>query len=285
MERGGADGLRFHKVQIDETRHFAVRDSGSDGIPLLLLHGIPGFGGAWDKVVDLLPDGYRIVVPDLLGFGGSSRPTSGVELHAEAQAKGLVALLDHLRIDKVTVVGHDFGGPVALWMTRLRPDLVTHLGLAAANVMPDTPIPAPLNLVRAPVLGVVLERALMSPGSLSMMVGRGVGRPKPAIDRRSYVGDKRQARAIRTIFAMSLRNLTELYTPTQQALKALDVPTFVAWGDRDPFFKVTEGQRIADAVFGASFTVFDGAGHFLPEERPTELAQLIGRFLQGRSAA
>jgi pimeloyl-ACP methyl ester carboxylesterase len=283
MEQGDADSPHLREIQIDETRHIAVRDSGGDGTPLLLLHGIPGYGGAWDKVVDLLPDGYRTVVPDLLGFGGSSRPTSGVELHAEAQAKGLVALLDRLRIDKVTVVGHDFGGPVALWMTRLRPDLVTHLCLAAANVMPDTPIPPPLNLIRAPVLGALVERALMSPGSLAMMVGRGVGKPKTEIDRRGYVGDKRQARAIRTIFAMSLRNLTELYTPTQQALKALDIPTFVAWGDRDPFFKVKEGKRIADVVFGASLTVFEGAGHFLPEERPKELVQLIGRFLTNRS--
>jgi 2-hydroxymuconate-semialdehyde hydrolase len=263
------------RINIDDQRHYAVRDSGGAGLPLLLLHGIPGHGGAWGKVVTQMPGGYRTIVPDLLGFGGSSRPMNGVDLHALAQAQGLVLLLDHLGIKNAIVVGHDFGGPVALWLTRLRPELVTHLGLVAANVMPDTPIPLPLNLLRLPLLGGLIESALMSPGSLRMMVGRGVGKPNLMIDRAAYVGDKLQARAIRTIFAMSLRNLRELYTSTQEALLALDIPVFVAWGDRDPFFKIQEGQRIADSVAGASFTVFKSAGHFLPEERPRELAELI----------
>jgi len=285
MDTSATDRSRQDVVRIDDSRYFAVRDSGGAGQPLLLLHGIPGHGGAWDKVVGELADGYRTLVPDLLGFGGSSRPTCGTQLHAQAQAEGLVALVDRLRIDRVTVVGHDFGGPVALWMTRIRPQLVTNLGLVAANVMPDTPVPPPLNLLRVPVLGGLVERALMSPASLRMMVGRGVGTPKNTIDRRAYVGDKHQALAIRTIFAMSLRNLHELYAPTKEALDALEIPVFVAWGDRDPFFKVNEGQRIADAVLGASLTVFEGAGHFLPEERPNELVQLIGRLIRSGSTA
>ncbi len=270
-------------VDVGRDRHFSLFDNGDGETSLLLLHGIPGHRGAWDQVVDRLPAGHRVLVPDLLGFGGSSRPTPGAALHAAAQAEALVALLDRLRIPRVIVVGHDFGGPVALWMTRIRPGLVTHLGLAASNAMPDTPIPFPLNLLKAPILGGIVERATMSPTALRMMIGRGTGRPKVNIDRRAYVGDRRQARATRSIFAMSLRNLHELYTPTMDALHALDIPTFVAWGDRDPFFAVEEGQRVADAVAGASFTVFEGAGHFLPEERPQELADLIAKLTRGRN--
>jgi pimeloyl-ACP methyl ester carboxylesterase len=284
MSSGDESAQRKFIISIDDERFFSLRDSGGGGVPLLLLHGIPGYGGAWEKVVSKLPTGYRTIVPDLLGFGGSARPTEGADLHAAAQAEGLAALLDRLDIKKTVVVGHDFGGPVALWLTRLRPGLVTHLGLVAANVMPDTPIPPPLNLLRMPFIGRIIERVLMSPGSLRMMVGRGVGRPVPMIDRAAYVGDKIQARAIRTIFAMSLRNLRELYTPTQAALSALDIPVFVAWGDRDPFFKVEEGQRIADASTGASFTIFKDAGHFLPEERPRELVELIVKLTTGGNA-
>lgn len=263
------------RIDIGDGNHLSVLDYGRGEMPLLLLHGIPGRAGAWDRVIDRLPHGYRVIVPDLLGFGGSSRPTGGFDLHAENQATALAAALDQLGVTSVMVVGHDFGGPVALWLTRLRPGLVTHLGLVAANVMPDTPIPPPLNLLTVPAVGGLVERMMMSPPALRMMAGRGVGRPKIAIDGHAYVGDRHQARAIRTIFSTSLRNLRELYTPTKEALEALDIPVFVAWGDRDPFFAVAEGQRIADTVAGATFTVFEGAGHFLPDERPDRLVELI----------
>lgn len=263
------------RIDIGDGNHLSVLDHGRGEAPLLLLHGIPGCAAAWDRVIDQLPHGYRVIVPDLLGFGASSRPTGALDLHAENQANALAVALDQLGVTSVMAVGHDFGGPVALWLTRLRPGLVTHLGLVAANVMPDTPIPPPLNLLTVPVVGSVVERMMMSPPALRMMVSRGVGRPKIAIDSGAYVGDHDQARAIRTIFSTSLRNLRELYTPTKEALQALDIPVFVAWGDRDPFFAVAEGRRIADAVDRSTFTVFDRAGHFLPDERPDRLVELI----------
>lgn len=263
------------RIDLGATTHLSILDHGQGEVPLLLLHGIPGRAAAWDRVIDGLPSGHRVIVPDLLGFGASSRPTGALDLQAAHQATALAAALDQLGVASVMAVGHDFGGPVALWLTRLRPGLVTHLGLVAANVMPDTPIPPPLNLLTVPAIGGLVERMVMSPPALRMMASRGVGRPSVAIDGHSYVGDRRQAHAIRTIFASSLRNLRQLYTPTKEALEALDIPVFVAWGDRDPFFPVAEGQRIADAVTGSTFAVFEGAGHFLPDERPDELVELI----------
>ena len=267
--------MNTRRLDVTGGNHLSVMDSVTGDAPLLLLHGIPGHAGSWDKVIGQLPDGYRVIVPDLLGFGASSRPTGAFDLHAQNQANALVSALDQLDIAKVMVVGHDFGGPVALWLTRLRPGLVTHLGLIAANVLPDTPIPPPLNLLTMPVVGGLVEGMMMSRTALRMMARRGVGHPRIAIDGQAYVGDRRQARAIRTIFSTSLRNLRDLYTPTKEALEALEIPIFVAWGNHDPFFPVAEGRRIADAVTRSTYTVFEGAGHFLPDERPEHIAELI----------
>lgn len=263
------------RIDVGDGNHLSVLDHGRGEVPLLLLHGIPGRAAEWNQVIDRLPHGYRVIVPDLLGFGASSRPTGALDLQAEHQATALAVALDQLDVAGVMVVGHDFGGPVALWLTRLRPGLVTHLGLVATNAMPDTPIPPPLNLLTVPAVGGLVERMMMSPAALRMMARRGVGSPKIAIDGRAYVGDRHQARAIRTIFSTSLRNLREFYTPTKEALEALDIPVFVAWGDHDPFFAVAEGQRIADTAARSTFTVFEGAGHFLPDERPDRLVDLI----------
>jgi pimeloyl-ACP methyl ester carboxylesterase len=65
----------------------------------------------------------------------------------------------------------------------------------------------------------------------------------------------------------------------ESALKTADVPGFVPWGDRDPFFAIESGKRTA-AAFGVPLTRLDGAGHFLPTERPEEVVRAISSLLE-----
>lgn len=250
---------------------------GGAGRALLLLHGVPGSARAWEPVVERL-DAGRVIVPDLLGFGGSDDAT---DVHAEAQAEAVADLLDRLGVPRATVVTHDFGGPVALRLIEQRPELVDGLLLAATNAFGDTPIPFPLSSIFWPLVGPAAARAIFSPPSLRMMLRTGAGSPPPEIDASAYVGDARQTRTIRTIFETSLRHLPELYGPLAQLLPHVDVPTEVLWGDRDPFFTVDSGRRTAAAIPGATFSVLEGAGHFLPAERPDEIVAAIRRLVDG----
>jgi pimeloyl-ACP methyl ester carboxylesterase len=63
-------------------------------------------------------------------------------------------------------------------------------------------------------------------------------------------------------------------------LTKVAVPAFVAWGTHDPFFSVEQGRRTAEAIAGARFELFEGAGHFLPEERASEVAVLIRELVR-----
>lgn len=85
-----------------------------------------------------------MVVPDLIGFGPSQRPSVIGDLHAASQAEALAELIDEIGLGSFTVVGHDFGGPVAIALSGLRRTHVEALGLLVANVFPDAPIPFPL---------------------------------------------------------------------------------------------------------------------------------------------
>lgn len=248
---------------------------GGDGPAMLFLHGVPGSASVWEPLLDLLDDRH-VIAPDLLGFGGSA---GGRDLHAEAQAAAMVELLDVLGIGRATVVTHDFGGPVALRMFEQRPELFDGLLLAATNAFGDTPIPFPLSTILWPVVGPVAAHAIFSPASLRMMLRTGVGSPRPNLDPAVYVGDRRQAATIRTIFETSLRRLPELYGPLGRLLAKLDVPTEVVWGDRDPFFTIESGRRTADAIADARLTTLDGAGHFLPSERPAEMFTVVSQLL------
>lgn len=246
------------------------RRTGS-GTPLLLLHGIPGAAQSWQRVVEALHGNLDVIVPDLLGFGGSARPDQLAALHAAGQSEALNILLADLDISGVVVVGHDFGGPVAIELVRRRPAGVTGLGLLATNAFPDTPIPFPLSLVNVPLVGGIARKALFSRPSLLMMLRRGVGRGSPRPDSATSLGDRRQQAAIATIFAGSLAQLQDLYQPIADQLRQVDVPVFVGWGTHDPFFPIGQGARLA-ATTGSALRVYDGAGHFLPEERADEVA-------------
>lgn len=268
--------MRDEHIRISESG-IAYRRAGR-GPAVLLLHGIPGAGRSWDTVAAALPADLDVIVLDLLGFGRSQRPTRFDALHAAAQAAATDALLAELAIDRVTVFGHDFGGPVALALARRRPARIQALGLLATNVFPDTPIPFPLSTTLWPVVGGIARRAMFSRNSLKMMLSRGVGRGTTAPDPSTYIGDRGQQAAIATIFAGSLTHLDELYRPIAEQLEAVDVPAFVGWGDQDPFFSVAQGERTALAA-RTSLRLYPGAGHFLPHERPAEVAADIVQLI------
>jgi pimeloyl-ACP methyl ester carboxylesterase len=238
----------------------------------LLVHGIPGSGATWDGVRAKLEPEHRVLAPDLLGFGGQPRPPGPDALLAPGQARHLLELLDREGMKEVIVVAHDFGGPVAAHLLAMAPSRVYALALFATNAFPDTPVPFPLSLVRVPLLGPLAARMLFSRQSMAMMVRRGVGDTATRLDVDRYLGDKQQQAAIASIFEMGLRRLGELYAPVERALATAGVPALVGWGDRDPFFPVAIGRRTAALLPDARFRLYEGAGHFLPDERPEELA-------------
>ena len=81
----------------------------------------------------------------------------------------------------------------------------------------------------------------------------------------------------RRIFQKSLADLKGNYQAIQDMLPHLSIPTVVVWGDKDPFFAVSVGERTARAIPGARLVVYEETGHFVPEEQPERLAAEIAR--------
>ena len=99
-----ANGTRLHVAEI------------GTGQPLLLLHGWPEFWFTWEPVMTRLADRFRLIAPDLRGFGESDKPDG--PFGPEDHAADLSALLDELEIERVDVVGHDVGGAAMLPLAR-----------------------------------------------------------------------------------------------------------------------------------------------------------------------
>lgn len=265
--------MKTFQVKLKNGFTMSFNQYGSGKETFLLLHGIPGSSLSWDKVANLLSNsGIKVMVPDLLGFGNSSRPSNISSLWVEAQANSILESLIKLDISKIHLVGHDFGGPISVTFSKLYPDRIKSLTLLATNTFTDTPIPPPLAMIKIPLVGSFWSKIIFSKASLYMMLKQGVGNKKTKLDYRAALGDGQQIYSIATIFATALRELSTRYKFVEESLADLKIPTKVIWGTKDPFFSIKQGRRTAAAIPNAKFIAIEGAGHFLPDEKPEEIA-------------
>jgi pimeloyl-ACP methyl ester carboxylesterase len=124
------DGEQLRMAYMD------VAPAQPNGRAVVLLHGRNFPASYWAPVIKVLTDaGYRVVVPDQIGFGKSSKPTG--ELHFDTLARNTIALLDHLGIAKADIVAHSLGGMLGVRIARAFPDRVNHLVLAAPIGLED----------------------------------------------------------------------------------------------------------------------------------------------------
>jgi pimeloyl-ACP methyl ester carboxylesterase len=124
------DGEQLRMAYMD------VTPAQPNGRTVVLLHGRNFPSSYWAGVIKTLVDaGYRVVVPDQIGFGKSSKPSG--ELHFDTLARNTIALLDHLQIAKADIVAHSLGGMLGVRIARAYPDRVQHLLLAAPIGLED----------------------------------------------------------------------------------------------------------------------------------------------------
>ena len=126
--------MRTHRIVANGLTHF-VRDSGDEHAPAaILLHGFPDSSAVWSKVTPLLvAGGFRVIAPDLRGFGETDIPARLADYDIQTGAAvDVVAILYHLKIERAHIVGHDFGAPVAWALAAQKPE--RFLSLAALSV-------------------------------------------------------------------------------------------------------------------------------------------------------
>jgi pimeloyl-ACP methyl ester carboxylesterase len=282
---GRADDANPRLARLEVGDHSLATDLFGDPClpPVILLHGIPGWRGTWRRVAQLLATRAHIVAPDLAGFGESS--AAPAQFHAADHARLIVAFIRTLGLQRVHLVGFDFGGPTAVMVCAQAPEVVATLTLAATNVLTDTGIPLPLQLVRPPAVGDVVARLLFGRTGLTMMWFAAVARRDRfgLADYRAMLRFPQGVTSTRRVFQASLRDLPGLYGPVHAALGAIRVPCTVVWGDRDPFFPTAVGERTAAHIPGARFVQLKGCGHYLPEEDPGGFARVVEELVCGNT--
>jgi len=260
------------------------------GTPMVLLHGWPQTWYEWRRLMPLLADSFAMVAPDLRGLGDSSRPSTGYEKKTVANDIWEV-MHNHLKHDHFVVVGHDWGAPVAFRLAADHPDAVTHL------VMLDVPVPgdqpAGAGLSGAPRWHHMFHQVPDLPEALTVgrertylefffMNGCDQANTFSDADVAEYVRTYSQPGAMRAGFNF-YRNMSRDVEDNRATFATgfkLPMPTLGigGGGSRGRGDLVVQSlRRVANQAEGGSIA---DCGHFIPEEKPEELAQRLRAFLK-----
>jgi pimeloyl-ACP methyl ester carboxylesterase len=267
--------------------HYA--DAGDpSGETVLLLHGWPQHWASWSKVIPaLVAAGYRVIAPDLRGFGWSQAPGDGYD--GETFARDQVALLDELGIESTHVLGHDWGGWVTLLLGTDHPQRVRRL--VACNTLHPWPRQRPSLLLEAWRSWYAALNALPGSGPATVqrtarvILTRGnVRDPFTSDELASYIGQFRQperARVARDLYRYYFRTVREGVSG-EYSSKRLAAPTLLLFGARDIWVTprgVEHPEDYRDAAPQMRVELVPDSGHFLVDEKPElVIARALSHF-------
>ena len=279
------DGITHRWVDVRDIRvHVAEGGVDDPTAPVLVfLHGWPQHWWCWRKVLPQLADEARLVVPDLRGHGWSDAPTRGYD--KENLVDDLLALLDELGHDRVTLVGHDWGGWIGFLAALREPDRFDALiALGIIHPFPQLSLGALANawrgayqvLLASPLLGEAMLRS--SPFVVAEAIRSGCHSPAAIdADARRHYGEVLQAgprarASVRLYRSFLLHDLPRLGRYREQYLA---VPTRLLVGRDDPVAAEPLLDGWQDHAADMTVEVVDDVGHFVPEEAPDLVVQVI----------
>ena len=265
----------------------SVADRGQ-GPSVLAIHGQPGQAGDWDTVATRLGDDHRVLVPDRPGYGHSGGGALGMSANAEM----LADLLVEKGVAPATVVGHSYGGGIAVLLAVRRPEVVSGLVLVGSVGRADS-----LNTVdRVLALrwaGEILAAAGMVAFGKVMPRLRGLVAQVPG-QRLAWLeaslpdrGDSDvapgSARQVRQSFVFEQRALLREITDVESALPLIGVPTIVITGTWDVVVPPSVAMSIVAEIPGAELVTVARTGHFVPRDAPQAVVSAVRR-VEARAA-
>lgn len=273
--------MRGEFIDVAGTRiYYYAAGSRGAGDPIVLVHGFPTSGHVWGDLVSLLPAGRRVVVPDLPGHGRSDAGRA-VDLSIDGHARSLAGLLDALRIERASLVGHHAGALVAGSLARWQPGRVAHLAMLNP-IGGDVALTGTFAVLRA-FLPLV---RLLPPALVRRWIRRELCR---------WYGDPGRGRMSVNQYLLALtdaahwgaflRQLQALdvadVTRHTESLRGLSLPVAIVAGADDPAAPPSAVARLRGVLPHATLDIVRDGRHFTPEESPEQVARSIARLVAG----
>ena len=273
-----AERSRF--VEVEGVRvHY--QEAGSTNAPaIILIHGFTASTLVWsDVLLPIAGSGFRVIAPDLAGFGFSGKPTDG-EYTIEWQARLVLGLMDKLGIESATLVGNSYGGAVAAVCALDYPQRVERLVLVGAVSNDNVKKRLLLRLGRSPFLGDLISPLLLD---LRWLVRQRMRRNRvrrKEINEQRFEAHHRHLRTSSTQRA-ALSMLRRWHAERiRHDAHLIQQPVLLIWGEQDVEMPLEDGKYLHRLIPNSRLIVFRNCGHLPQEEYPQEFVELVTGFIR-----
>lgn len=269
---------RFITVE-GRQQHFVVHgDLAADptGVPLMVIHGfiVSGHESMLPWAIDKLT-GRSLILPDLMGYGYSGRDTTpGAWSTPKSHARYLAAMLDHLGVTKVDIVGHSYGSAIAARFALDYPQRVRRIVYISPGLYMERS--ATELVIQTPVIGSALAWHMIAGGPISFVGRRCRNTPDCPSMRPAHIRDSTNTLRAMMYTSRHTTVLDELYAD----IPNLATPSLVLWGEKDWIVPRSAAERLARDTH-SELDVLPNCWHMPFIDKPEDVAQRVLSFLQG----
>ena len=258
----------FLEVEGNRIRYL---ESGSSDKTLVLVHGLGASAERWSHVIPLFSESFRVIVPDLIGFGYSDKPL--VDYTPEFFSDFLAAFFEKAGISKSFLIGSSLGGQISAEFVAKNAGSVEKLVLVSPAGIMKQSTPA----LDAYIMAALYPNELSAKNAFELMEGSGKSVDSEIVSgfiERMHLPNAKLA-FMSTI--LGLKNSESITTKLQM----ISTPTMIIWGSKDPVIPITHADQFVSSIQDCRFYRMDGCGHTPYVQDPNTFASKVFEFFLG----
>lgn len=245
-------------------------ESGNSEKTIVLVHGLGASAERYEFVIPEFSKHYRVIVPDLIGFGYSDKPL--VDYTTEFFSDFLSSFLKKLNLNKINIIGSSLGGQITAKYASTHSDSIDHLVLVSPSGVMKISTPA----LDAYVMAALYPDLEVAKNAFQMMAGGTRQVNQKVVE--DFVKRMKLPNAKMAFMStlLGLKN-AELIT---NSLKKISIPTLIIWGEHDPVIPIQYADDFVSSIQDCRFYMMDNSGHTPYVDDPKRFSQLVLDFLK-----
>ena len=255
-------------LQIDGNK-IRYLESGTSDKTLVLIHGLGASAERWDKVMPIFAEKFRVVIPDLIGFGHSDKPLADYTI--DFFSNFLKQFLKTANISKTHLIGSSLGGQISAEFTAANPDVVEKLILVSPSGVMKQSTPA----LDAYIMAALYPNEQSATNAFEIMEGSG-----HSVDKKIVSGfiERMQLPNAKLAFMSTLLGLKNAEIITKK-LSSILTQTMLIWGSDDPVIPICYADDFVASIKDCRFVRMDGCGHTPYVQDPRGFSEKVLDFL------